>query len=215
VDSQVIRKVNAATGFISTLAGTGTAGAGGDGGPASSGALQAPSGLLLDDAGNLYVADAGGGAIRKIDVADPPALDFADTAVGSISPPQQVTLMNLGDRPWTVGSFSAPADFSLGGAGATCSPAGDQALGPAMSCTLGVLFTPTTAGRLGGGIVLGAGSTPRTISLTGVAPGPARRSSGGCGGGPAGPWTLVLLGGWLLARGFGGAARHLRRRGAR
>lgn len=58
-------------GIIIDIAGTGDAGYTGDGGPASSSnvTLNAPSGLGLDGAGNLYIADTGNAVIRKITAA--------------------------------------------------------------------------------------------------------------------------------------------------
>jgi uncharacterized protein (TIGR03437 family) len=61
-----IRVVNA-QGNISTFAGTGTRGYSGDGAPASNAQLYFPSGLALDKAGNLYIADYGNATVRKID----------------------------------------------------------------------------------------------------------------------------------------------------
>jgi len=55
------------SGRITTVAGTGVPGYTGDGGPATLAALNEPAGLAVDDAGNLYIADAGNGAIRMVD----------------------------------------------------------------------------------------------------------------------------------------------------
>ena len=63
-----IRKVDAA-GVISTVAGTGERGFGGDGGPAVQAALFYPSGVAVDGAGNVYIADRGNNRIRKVDAA--------------------------------------------------------------------------------------------------------------------------------------------------
>ncbi|MCU1257845.1 MAG: repeat containing protein [Bryobacterales bacterium] len=52
-----IRKVTAATGIITTIAGTSTFGFSGDGGPAVSAKLNAPRGVAVDGAGNVYIAD--------------------------------------------------------------------------------------------------------------------------------------------------------------
>jgi uncharacterized protein (TIGR03437 family) len=59
-----VRVVNAA-GTISTIAGTGT-GSFGNGGPATSAAVNWPSGVALDSSGNLYVAESAGAMVRKV-----------------------------------------------------------------------------------------------------------------------------------------------------
>ena len=64
-----IRKVDAATGIITTVAGNGFAGYSGDGGPATSASLNYPSGISIDTSGNLYIADASNHCIRKVDSA--------------------------------------------------------------------------------------------------------------------------------------------------
>ena len=61
-----IREVAAGTNIVSTFAGNGTAGFGGDGGPATSAELQSPVGVAVDSAGNLYIADQGNNVIRKV-----------------------------------------------------------------------------------------------------------------------------------------------------
>lgn len=65
-NSHVVRKINTSTGIITTIAGTGTAGFSGDGGPATLAKLYQPSGLAIDSDGNLYIADSGNHRIRKI-----------------------------------------------------------------------------------------------------------------------------------------------------
>ena len=55
-----------ADGNLTALAGTGSAGFSGDGGPAAAARLNGPSGLAVDAAGNLYVADTRNHRIRKI-----------------------------------------------------------------------------------------------------------------------------------------------------
>jgi sugar lactone lactonase YvrE len=63
-DNFRIRKVDA-SGTVTTFAGTGEQGFSGDGGPATSARLTAPSGIAVDARGNVYLADFA--AVRKID----------------------------------------------------------------------------------------------------------------------------------------------------
>ena len=61
-----IRKVDS-LGVITTLAGTGAAGFSGDGGAANQAQISSPSGVVVDSAGNLYIADTNNQRIRKVD----------------------------------------------------------------------------------------------------------------------------------------------------
>ncbi|MFN0104513.1 MAG: BACON domain-containing protein, partial [Bryobacteraceae bacterium] len=63
-----VRRVTPA-GVISTFAGNGQARYAGDGGPAISASLNTPRGLAFDAAGNLYIADAGNGRVRRVSPA--------------------------------------------------------------------------------------------------------------------------------------------------
>ena len=63
-----VRKV-VPSGVISTVAGTGTPGFGGDGGPAAAAQLNWPKGVAVDRTGNLYVADVNNQRIRRISTA--------------------------------------------------------------------------------------------------------------------------------------------------
>jgi uncharacterized protein (TIGR03437 family) len=63
-----VRKINPA-GIISTVAGNGAPGSGGDGGPATSASLFAPAGIAVDSTGNLYIADPSVGRVRKVDTS--------------------------------------------------------------------------------------------------------------------------------------------------
>ncbi|MGZ3866930.1 MAG: NHL domain-containing protein [Bacteroidia bacterium] len=61
-----IRKIDIG-GTITTVAGDGTQAYGGDGGPATSAQLNTPYDMVVDTAGNIYIADWGNNRIRKID----------------------------------------------------------------------------------------------------------------------------------------------------
>jgi sugar lactone lactonase YvrE len=65
-NNQRIRRIDH-SGIINTIAGTGVAGYGGDGGPALLAELYNPTGIKEDASGNLYISDANNNRIRKID----------------------------------------------------------------------------------------------------------------------------------------------------
>ena len=60
-----IRRISAA-GIITTVAGNGTAGYSGDGGPATAARLSNPHGIDVDTAGNVYIADSANHRIRRV-----------------------------------------------------------------------------------------------------------------------------------------------------
>ncbi|MDF1565561.1 MAG: DUF4215 domain-containing protein [Deltaproteobacteria bacterium] len=62
-----IRRIDAQTGMISTLAGNGTSSTSGDGGPAATATLQTATGIAVDGLGNLYFADDSAHRVRRID----------------------------------------------------------------------------------------------------------------------------------------------------
>jgi sugar lactone lactonase YvrE len=64
-DSFWVRRVNPA-GVISTVAGNGSSGYTGDGGPATSAGLDYPQGITSDAAGNLFIADTFHNVVRKV-----------------------------------------------------------------------------------------------------------------------------------------------------
>ncbi len=65
-DNNAIRQVNLATGIITTLAGNGTFGSTGDGGPATAATLSSPRSIAVDTSGNVYIADALGNQVRMV-----------------------------------------------------------------------------------------------------------------------------------------------------
>jgi len=67
--NNAIRKIDHATGYISTIAGTGVAGYTGDGGLATLATLNAPTGMQIDNKGNIYFSDTYNNVIRRIDSA--------------------------------------------------------------------------------------------------------------------------------------------------
>lgn len=62
-----VRRIEARSGTIATVAGCGEPGYAGDGGPASAAQLNEPYGIALDDTGNLYIADRHNHCVRRVD----------------------------------------------------------------------------------------------------------------------------------------------------
>ena len=65
--NHAVRKLDPKSGIISTIAGSGTAGFSGDGGPAIRAQLNEPHSIGLDKADNLYICDVRNHRIRKVD----------------------------------------------------------------------------------------------------------------------------------------------------
>jgi sugar lactone lactonase YvrE len=87
-----IRKVDGATGIITTVAGTGVAGYSGDGGPATNAQLNGPLSVALDATGTLYIADTGNERIRAVNVRTSPT-----TVLGiTIQPGEIETVVGTG-----------------------------------------------------------------------------------------------------------------------
>ncbi len=62
-----VRRVDAQTGIITTIAGNGVQGYSGDGGPATQATLNSPGSLILDGAGNVYFTDTQNHIVRRLD----------------------------------------------------------------------------------------------------------------------------------------------------
>lgn len=104
-----VRKVEAATGLVTTVAGSRTATAPGDGGPAIQARLQGPYGLALDTAGNLYIAERGAGRVRKVAAAT----GLISTVAGNGNP----NSLPGDGGPATAANLGSPLDVALDGAG--------------------------------------------------------------------------------------------------
>ncbi len=79
-ENERVRRVDS-DGLITTVAGNGVAAFGGDGGLAVDASLHDPTGVAVDSAGNLYIADAFNDRIRKVDL-DGVISTFAGSGVG-------------------------------------------------------------------------------------------------------------------------------------
>lgn len=85
-DNHVIRKIDMKTGIISTVAGTGVAGFGGDGGPGAMAQLRQPHSLIFDKDGNLLICDLGNQRIRRLHMSSGIIETYAGTGEAAATP---------------------------------------------------------------------------------------------------------------------------------
>ena len=170
--SNSVRYVSAATGIITTIAGSGTATPiAGDGGLAPAATLNAPTGIALDAADDLYIADTGNQRIAKV-TATTTSLNLGRSQQGTTSGVTTATITNFGNATLTLSKISFSAQFSQSlTTGNDCTPS--TTLAPGASCLLGMVFSPTTTGTITGTATLtdnalNAPTATQTISLTGA-----------------------------------------------
>jgi uncharacterized protein (TIGR03437 family) len=96
-DNRIRYVANTSTLAINTVAGTGTAGFGGDNGPSTSALLNSPKAAAVDSSGNVYIADANNNRIRILTPGTPPAITPGgivpvDSTVSVIQPGSWVSI---------------------------------------------------------------------------------------------------------------------------
>jgi uncharacterized protein (TIGR03437 family) len=79
---------------ISTVAGTGASGLSGDNGPAINAQLTNPVGVAVDSAGNLYIADAGNGRVRRVSKGVIATVAGGGTSLGDNGPATSAQLIS-------------------------------------------------------------------------------------------------------------------------
>ena len=104
--NNAVRKVSP-DGLIRTIAGNGSAGYTGDGGPARSAALSNPIGLAIDASGGVLIADASNRVVRRVD---------SNGVISTIAGNGSGTLSGDGRSPLATG-FGLPADVATGAGG--------------------------------------------------------------------------------------------------
>jgi uncharacterized protein (TIGR03437 family) len=132
--NNAIRK-RGANGLMSTVAGTGPAGFSGDGGPATSALLNAPTGVAVDGAGNVYLVDAGNQRVRRV-----AANGVINTVAGSLANPRSVATDASGNIFVTSGGDRRVLLISVDGTPSPIAGTGDCCYsgdgGPAVNAAL-------------------------------------------------------------------------------
>jgi hypothetical protein len=154
-------------GVMTTIAGNGTIGFIGDGGPATSAEFDYIGGIAQDANGDFLVADYDNLRIREVSVfsalnTSPASLDFGLVTVGSTGTPQTMTPSALGPLTFSNISITGPfTEYDNCGTG----------LSNAATCTMDVYFKPTAAGDETGTITIddnGFFIDSTSINLTGT-----------------------------------------------
>jgi sugar lactone lactonase YvrE len=86
MSNNIVRRVDAKTKIISTVAGDGSRGFGGDGGPATKAQLSRPHSIALDLQGSLYIADIGNHRVRRVDLENGIIKTFGGTGAKEPTP---------------------------------------------------------------------------------------------------------------------------------
>lgn len=128
--------------------------------------LNVATGIALDDAGNLYIADSYDNDVLEVQRANAPTLSFANAKVGQTSSdnPQTAHLINIGNAtlsfaiPQTGSNPSVPAGFNYDSS-STCLQSDEESqstatVSPGAGCTVAIDFTPTASGNDSGNVVL-------------------------------------------------------------
>src|SRR5947207_1398629 len=95
-----IRRVDVVTHVISTVAGNGTAGFSGDGGPATAATLHGPDSVAVDGSGNVFIADTFNSRVCRVDASTQVITTVAGTGIGGFSGdggPATSALLNVED----------------------------------------------------------------------------------------------------------------------
>ena len=152
--NQRIRLIS--SGQITTVMGTGAAGATGDGGTSNLATVSSPQAIALDPTGNLYIADTGSHKIRSVAV-NGDTLVFKTQNPDEKSPVQTIAVYSSGNQSLSLSSVTIPATGYLeqastgGGVDCTAAP---LALAPGTRCNLNTVFNPPAVGNYNGVITI-------------------------------------------------------------
>ena len=161
-DGNVVREVVAATGNITVAAGNGKTGNSGDGGPATSAQLDSPTGVAVDGAGNLYIADGASNVVRKVTVAT-----GVITRVAGVGTPG-----SSGDGGPAISAEFVPNGVAVDGAGNVYIADLNHGVVRMVTAATGVIATVAGNGTLAasgdGGPATSAGMAPQAVAVDGA-----------------------------------------------
>jgi uncharacterized protein (TIGR03437 family) len=139
-ESHRVRRINAA-GIISPFAGTGALGSSGDGGPALNASMNRPNDLVVDAAGNVYIADTENHRVRRV-APDGRITTYAGTGVPDYN----------GDNiPATQAQLAGPTGLALDAAGNLYIADSDNRRVRKVTASTGIITTVAGNGLVGFG----------------------------------------------------------------
>ena len=157
-----------------------------------------PTGLALDAAGNLFIANSNQGKkllssqVLELVHSVPPTVYFNNTTpegtADTSENPQVVTIQNIGTAVLDVTGVSYPTDFPADASGAATACTGSSVLATSGSCTLSVDFHPVTVVAAGSQVnlnepapvtsnTLNAPGTVENVAITGTESGPLKQTT--------------------------------------
>lgn len=170
--NQRVRRIDATTGVIHTIAGNGTAGYTGDGGAATAATLSKPTGLAVDSQGQVYILSNAPSvgptqALRK--VGQNGYLSFGSQTIASTSAANTVLVSNTGNSQMTLTHMAISgvnaAEFSVDPNTTSCNLTAGANLPSGQSCQIGVIFAPKAAGTRTASLVLLDNTVHRTDTV--------------------------------------------------
>jgi Bacterial Ig-like domain (group 3) len=193
-----VRRVDAESGIIRTIAGKGTAGNAGDGKSATAATLNAPSGVAVDSQGQVYITNLSATTgtaevIRKVGTTG--TITFGSIVQGKPSTALTVNVANTGTSALTITretiTGTNAADFTIDPTSTSCDFTSGNYLYAGTSCQIGVVFKPSAVGTRTATLTLvdntvnyenkvtlsGTGATAATVKFTSPGATPASGTS--------------------------------------